>query len=285
MSIISRRTSFFQYLFNHSVDNLRPLIIFNGMVEYENDKRLSEILKAVSDTTRRSLLTQLCQQGASRVTDLADQYDMSLNAISKHIKMLEKSGLVTRRTIGRTHWIQAKLDQVRLVENWFNKLKSIWELRLEKLDEVIKTGGLKMNELTVNIDKIINASIEKVFDAWFNPKLLSQFMRGMPEMPESEVEIDPREGGHFTFTMLLGEKKIPHTGTYLQISRPDKLVFTWVSEYSVVDNSTVTLNFTKIADDKTNLSLSHVRFIDEEARADHEGGWKCVLDNLHEVMN
>jgi len=142
-----------------------------------------------------------------------------------------------------------------------------------------------MNELTVNIDKIINASIEKVFDAWFNPKLLSQFMRGMPEMPESEVEIDPREGGHFTFTMLLGEKKIPHTGTYLQISRPDKLVFTWVSEYSVVDNSTVTLNFTKIAENKTNLRLSHVRFIDEETRAAHEGGWKCVLANLHEVLN
>ena len=107
------------------------------MVEYENDMRLSEILKAVSDTTRRSLLTQLCQQGASRVTDLADQYDMSLNAISKHIKVLEKSGLVTRRTIGRTHWIEAKLERVRLVENWFNELKSIWELRLEKLDEVM----------------------------------------------------------------------------------------------------------------------------------------------------
>ena len=141
-----------------------------------------------------------------------------------------------------------------------------------------------MNELTVNIDKIINASIEKIFDAWFNPKLLSQFMRGMPEMSESEVEIDPREGGHFTFIMSLGERKIPHTGTYLEISRPNKLVFTWVSEYSVVDNSTVTLNFTKIDENKTKLSLSHVRFIDEETRAGHEGGWKCVLDNLHEVM-
>lgn len=141
-----------------------------------------------------------------------------------------------------------------------------------------------MTELTVNIDKIINASIEKVFDAWFNPKMLSQFMRGMPEMPESEIEIDPHEGGHFTFIMHLGDKEIPHRGTYLEISRPDKLVFTWVSEYSVVDNSTVTLNFTKIADTTTKLSLSHVRFIDEETRAGHEGGWRCVLDNLHEVL-
>ena len=111
------------------------------MVEYPNDQRLSEILKAVSDTTRRSLLTQLCQQGTSRVTDLANLYDMSLNAISKHIKVLEKAGLVARRTIGRTHWIEARIERVRLVENWFKELKSIWELRLEKLDEYLKDGG------------------------------------------------------------------------------------------------------------------------------------------------
>ena len=111
------------------------------MVEYENDKILTEILKAVSDTTRRSLLTQLCQQGTSRVTDLANHYDMSLNAISKHIKVLEKARLVTRRTIGRTHWIEPKIARIRLAENWFKGLKSIWELRLEKLDEIMKEGG------------------------------------------------------------------------------------------------------------------------------------------------
>lgn len=111
------------------------------MVEYANDKNLSEMLKAVSDTTRRSLLTQLCQQGPSRVTDLADHYDMSLNAISKHIKVLEKAGLVTRKTIGRTHWIEANLTRISLAENWFKALKSIWELRLDKLDEIMKNGG------------------------------------------------------------------------------------------------------------------------------------------------
>jgi DNA-binding transcriptional ArsR family regulator len=113
------------------------------MVEYENDKILTETLKAMSDTTRRSLLTQLCQQGTSRVTDLANRYDMSLNAVSKHIKVLEKAGLVTRKTIGRAHWIEPKIERVRSVENWFKELKSIWELRLEKLDEIMKNGGTK----------------------------------------------------------------------------------------------------------------------------------------------
>lgn len=110
------------------------------MVEYNNDEILSELLKALSDTTRRSLLTQLCQQGPSRVTDLAKFYDTSLNAISKHIKVLEKAALVKRKNIGRTHWIEADLERVSLIESMFNELKSIWELRLEKLDELMKTG-------------------------------------------------------------------------------------------------------------------------------------------------
>lgn len=254
------------------------------MVEHENDTVLTEILKAVSDATRRSLLTQLCQQGTSRVTDLANHYDMSLNAISKHIKVLEKAGLVTRRTIGRTHWIEPNIDQARLVENWFKELKSIWELRLEMLVEILQNGGNEMAELTVKIDKVINASIEKVFDAWLDPKMLTKFMRGMPDMPETDVEIDARQGGHFTFIMHVGDETIPHTGKYLEISRPDKLVFTWASRYSVVENSTVTLNFTRIDDTSSKISLSHVKFIDEEARSGHEGGWKYILDQLNEVI-
>lgn len=113
------------------------------MVEYANENNLSELLKAVSDTTRRSLLTQLCQQGPSRVTDLANYYDMSLNAVSKHIKILEKTGLVLRKTIGRTHWIEANLDKISVIDEWLKELNSIWDLRLEKLNEILKNGELK----------------------------------------------------------------------------------------------------------------------------------------------
>jgi len=120
------------------VDNLLFPPILNLMVE--NDERLSDLLKAVSDSTRRSLLTQLCQQGPTRVTDLAALYDMSLNAISKHIKVLEKAELVSRTTIGRTHFIEANLRDMSIFENWLKELKSIWEIRLEKLNELMETG-------------------------------------------------------------------------------------------------------------------------------------------------
>ncbi|MFT5125455.1 MAG: DNA-binding transcriptional ArsR family regulator [Verrucomicrobiales bacterium] len=111
------------------------------MVEYQdNEQRLSEILKATSDPTRRALLTRLCQEGPTRVTDLAGHYDMSLNAISKHIKVLEKCGLVQRKTLGRSHWIEANLADIKQIDQWFKELRSIWDMRLEKLNEILTHG-------------------------------------------------------------------------------------------------------------------------------------------------
>ncbi len=107
------------------------------MVELSNEHTLSLILKAVSDETRRALLTQLCQQGPSRVTDLAKVYSCSLNAISKHLKVLENASLVKRITIGRSHWIEIDLEHLNLMQTWLNELRSIWSLRLDKLDEVL----------------------------------------------------------------------------------------------------------------------------------------------------
>lgn len=110
------------------------------MVEYRDneDRPLSGVLKAVSDATRRSILTALVQHGATRVTDLADHYDMSLNAVSKHIKVLEAAGLVTRKPIGRTHWLEANLEPLSEVDDWFGDLRSAWEMRLEKLEDILQ---------------------------------------------------------------------------------------------------------------------------------------------------
>ncbi len=107
------------------------------MVERPDGAQLTEILKAASDPTRRALLTLLAQQGRTRVTDLAACFDMSLNAVSKHIKVLEKAGLVSRETEWREHLIDVELERLSEVRRWFDELRSIWELRLEVLDDML----------------------------------------------------------------------------------------------------------------------------------------------------
>jgi DNA-binding transcriptional ArsR family regulator len=113
------------------------------MVEYS--QKTSTILKAVSDGTRRSILTLLCQQGPTRVTDVASHYRMSLNAVSKHIKALESAGLIKRTTIGRVHLIEADLEQFYLIREWLSEMESIWSLRLKALEEIL-TPKIKDDE-------------------------------------------------------------------------------------------------------------------------------------------
>lgn len=98
---------------------------------------LGEILKAASDPTRRKILTLLAQEGPLRVTDIHRRFELSLNAISKHIKMLERAGLVRRRTEWREHLIDLEMAPLAEVDRWFATLRSIWDLRLEALDTLI----------------------------------------------------------------------------------------------------------------------------------------------------
>jgi DNA-binding transcriptional ArsR family regulator len=98
---------------------------------------LTQILKAVSDPNRRRILTILVQDGPARVTDLAARFDMSLNAVSKHIKALEAAGLVTRKTEWREHLIAPDMKRLHLIDEWFGELRSTWEMRLERLAEIM----------------------------------------------------------------------------------------------------------------------------------------------------
>lgn len=101
---------------------------------------LGELLKAASDPTRREILTLLAQNGPMRVTDIHRQFDMSLNSVSKHIKVLERVGLVVRRTEWREHMIEVQMAPLRQIDEWFASLRSIWALRLEALDAIVTSG-------------------------------------------------------------------------------------------------------------------------------------------------
>ena len=139
-----------------------------------------------------------------------------------------------------------------------------------------------MTDLSINLSKTINAPIERVFDAWLDPEMLARFILPDPKMPPPEVRTDAREGGRFEIIMHVGDEQWQHTGTYLVVDRPKRLQFSWESAYSA-DGSTVTLDFTAIDASSTRVELTHVRFLHEEARSDHEGGWGNILDKLADV--
>ena len=106
------------------------------MVEYTKDDHLDLIFHALADRTRRQLLNQVQKQSLC-VTDMAANYDMSLNAVSKHIKVLEKAGLIERQVDGRIHYCQANPKELQKAEAWIKKYKKFWTAKLDNLEKFV----------------------------------------------------------------------------------------------------------------------------------------------------
>lgn len=93
---------------------------------------------ALADPTRRRIVARLAR-GRTRVTDLALPFDMSLNAVSKHLKVLERSGLLKRERQGREHWLQLRGAPLREVVRWASQYERFWNQRLDALGEFLST--------------------------------------------------------------------------------------------------------------------------------------------------
>src|SRR2546427_11549415 len=107
-----------------------------GMTVAMDEDRLSETFAALANSTRRAILARLAD-GAATVNELAEPFAMTLPAISKHIKVLERAGLVLRGQ--RAQYRPCALDAARLeeVSTWAERYRPVWEARFDRMDEYL----------------------------------------------------------------------------------------------------------------------------------------------------
>ncbi len=98
---------------------------------------LDDTLVALADPTRRAILQRL-SRGEARVTDLAAPFAISLNSVSKHIRMLERARLVRRRRAGREHVLSLNPRPLEDATAWMATQRSLWTARLEALDVLLQ---------------------------------------------------------------------------------------------------------------------------------------------------
>lgn len=98
---------------------------------------LNHTLTALADPTRRAILQRL-SKGEARVTELALPFNMSLNAVSKHIRILERAHLVRRRTVGREHFLSFNRRQFDELADWVETQRAEWNARLDTLEALLK---------------------------------------------------------------------------------------------------------------------------------------------------
>lgn len=101
---------------------------------------LDEVFSALSSPTRRAILARL-SKGESTVTELARPFDMSLPAISKHLRILEEARVISVTRDGRTHRCRLTPTALTKAEKWISFYRRMWEGQLDSLAEFLKTQG------------------------------------------------------------------------------------------------------------------------------------------------
>jgi DNA-binding transcriptional ArsR family regulator len=116
---------------------------------------LDQTLLALADPTRRAILQRL-SQGEARVTELAQPFSMSLNAVSKHIFVLERAGLVRRRRAGREHRLSFNPKPLDAPANWIERQRSFWTARMDLLDAALRSEDRAARKIRKSKKKGLN---------------------------------------------------------------------------------------------------------------------------------
>ena len=255
---------------------------------------LDHTLGALADPTRRAILERL-SRGEARVTDLARPFAISLNSVSKHIRRLERAGLVRRRRRGREHILSLDPRPLDEAAAWMERQRSLWTRRLDALDELLRaedarppgTEKARRTPMTteapvkVSVSRRFSASPERVFDAWLDPERAGKFLYATEEGEMVRVEIDARVGGRFSIVERRDGQDVEHTGEYLEIDRPRRLVFTLQVPFYSQQEDRVAIDI-EPADGGCELTLVHET---SPEWADSAGdGWKMILDGLDGVL-
>src|SRR3974390_715361 len=104
--------------------------------------RLTDVLTAIAPPTRRAIIGQLAN-GPARFLDVAEPFDTALNAVTKHLKLLERAGLIERRKQGREVFISFRGEPLREVAGWVNEYERFWNERLDRFEAYFKDRKAK----------------------------------------------------------------------------------------------------------------------------------------------
>ncbi len=237
--------------------------------------QLTDVLTAISHPTRRAIIGQLAN-GPARFLDVAKPHGTALNAVTKHLKMLERAGLIERERRGREVLISFRGEPLREVAGWVHEYERFWNQRLDEFarhfrdkkeegEEVMKSS--KAN-LEFRFERTIPAPPGEVFDGWLNPRI-----PGNPWNKADKLLLNPEVDGFFYWAL----KGTPHYGRFTEMKRPVRMQHTWVSPNTLGEESTVTVTFEKQGKD-TRMTLVHSGIPDTDAGRGHEKGWNYFLD-------
>ena len=114
--------------------------------ELEDQDRLDATFAALADPTRRAILARLASSGQASVTELAEPFAMSQPAVSKHLKVLERAGLISRGRDAQRRPSRLEAEPLAEATEWLERYRELWEGNFERLDALL--GEMKVEKKT-----------------------------------------------------------------------------------------------------------------------------------------
>jgi uncharacterized protein YndB with AHSA1/START domain len=135
----------------------------------------------------------------------------------------------------------------------------------------------------VQIRRRVSARAEVIFDLWTKPDLMVRWMSPFPGAVDCKASCDLRPGGAFSLVMSSAQASREVSGTYVEIDRPRRLVFTWTGPLTNNVNTLVTVELSPLGDE-TDLVLTHERLPTPAELEGHTRGWGHILDHLADAV-
>jgi DNA-binding transcriptional ArsR family regulator len=112
--------------------------MLNHMVQYSASSTIDLVCAAISDPTRRAIIERLAR-GPARISEVAEPFSMTLTGFCKHVRVLERAGLVRRRRHGRDNTLELRPEPLRDVARWVLRYEQFWNARLDRLEKYFAT--------------------------------------------------------------------------------------------------------------------------------------------------
>lgn len=262
---------------------------------------LDRTFAALADPTRRRILQHLAQ-GDQCVTRLARPHPISLPAISRHLRVLESAGLISRQQAGRVHQLTLQARPMKQASAWMENIAPSGKAPLIASKIICRNYKPRRKNMTARKNDPAHAAapnelkIVRIFEA---PRALVYKMfteiehalawGGPREYPMVHLEADLRPGGKWRGCLRAKEsgEEMWQGGVYREIVPLERLVYTfaWDEESGNSPNETlVTIIFADEGDGKTKMTFRQAPFTSDESREGHCEGWNSAFDRLDELL-
>lgn len=257
---------------------------------------IGHVFQALADPTRRAVIYRL-GFGSASTKELAEPFDMALPSFMQHLGVLEDSGLIASRKIGRVRTWEIKEQQLSAVESWLEEQRALWEARTDSLVTYVEDLHRKNQAMTTinnnfTVSRFINAPRNLVWTAWTQPEQLQKWWCPQP-ITCKVTRFDLRLGGAFDLLMLHPDgSESPQSGSFLDIVPESKIVFTTALTQDwrpAVAPLPITATISMRDEDHGTRYETEVMYKNDEDRQQlatfgFEDGWSTAIDQLTELV-